>query len=83
MNGDFNGQKSHVGFQFFKNSRQAIELLGVFRTDIGLVARRFHLVQVPDEQIKVLVERGLRLGVERNGGRLGHDQYVSSKSIPG
>jgi hypothetical protein len=35
---------------------------------------RFHLVQVPDEQVEVFVETGLRLGVEGDGGgqQLGH-----------
>ncbi len=67
VDGCFNRQKLHFGFQFFKNSSQAIELLGIIRTDIGFITRCLVLVQLPDQQVEIFIKRRLWRGMGSNG----------------
>ena len=60
VDGHLYRQKLYLGIQFPEDGREAVELLRVIGTYIGLIAGCLVLVHLPDEQIKILVKRGLR-----------------------
>ena len=58
-----NGVELHLGIEVFEDSIETLDLLGVFSKKIVLDAVFGILVQIGDEQLEMLVETGLRLGI--------------------